>query len=281
MTRLGLGRVVSSGLGKRTSVRSTVLAATLGSLILVALAFPASATSLPMVGSQWAVYDLVGKKIVTTHASTIPAPGTGVQFPFPNAAGSPKGYVLLTLDTYSVSLSTSNTLTATVDVVLTSTGAATYVGNPNGGCPTSSPSTCPGAVRLFFQSVQNSSSIVNCAGSHKTEFNYWWSNNGVAAIAGGMSGGYYQFTDGMPTGPAGTSTGTITLSVALDPSQWSDLCGHYGDSGPVAMAGFLAAVAKIKYLGLSFGSGYFFENGVGLDYVTGTANFQLTSFTTS
>src|SRR2546422_6642069 len=126
----------------RTSIADVVLI-----LALTAFSLPASATSLPMVGSLWSVLDLVGTKLATTHAKTFPS---GVEFPFPNAGGSPAGYVLLMSDTFTVSLTASNTLTATFEVVATS-GTIVYMGNPNGGCPASSPSLCPGDVRLYFQ----------------------------------------------------------------------------------------------------------------------------------
>jgi hypothetical protein len=104
------------------------------------------------------------------------------------------------------------------------------------------------------------------------EFDYWWSNTPVQATLL-HSGSYYQFS---PTG--GGSNGVITLQVSLDPLNWSDLCGHVGTFD---LAAFMASISNIKDLGLSFGSGFFFENGVGVDGSTGSATFQLTSYTIS
>ena len=87
-------------------------------------------------------------------------------------------------------------------------------------------------------------------------------------------GSYYQFT-------AGGSGGTVTLRVQLDPANWSDECGTFGSQSYAATQEFLAAISKIQFIGVSFGSGYFFANGVGVDYTTGTANFQLISYRTS
>ncbi len=104
------------------------------------------------------------------------------------------------------------------------------------------------------------------------EFDFWWSNTPVQATLLN-SGSYYQFS---PTG--GGSNGVITLQVSLDPLNWSDLCGHVGNFD---LAAFMASISNIKDLGVSFGSGFFFENGVGVDGSTGSATFQLTSYTIS
>src|SRR5690242_13956235 len=106
-----------------------------------------------MVGSQWTVYDLfvssTGFKVMATHSTTIST--GGVEFPFPDATATPAGYTLELLNSFRTSLASTNTLTAMIQVVATS-GAPVFKGEPSGGCPTSSPSLCPGAVRLFFES---------------------------------------------------------------------------------------------------------------------------------
>jgi hypothetical protein len=53
----------------------------------------------------------------------------------------------------------------------------------------------------------------------------------------------------------------MTVSLA-DPGQWSDWNGQVGNSSPDVTAGFNAAVAKVSTVGISFGGGCFFENGV-------------------
>jgi hypothetical protein len=73
--------------------------------------------------------------------------------------------------------------------------------------------------------------------------NFWWSNP-VHVDLTGTSG-----------------TGTMTVSLA-DPGQWSDFNGQVGNSSPDVTAGFFAAVAKVSAVGISFGGGCFFENGV-------------------
>jgi len=229
-----------------------------------------------MTGSQWSILELLGSKIKTSHANTVPT--GGVEFLFPDATATPAGYANLLTNGFTASLTTGNTLTAVIQV-FTSASTTMFVGNPNGQCAgAGAGSNCPGTVRLYFTSNLPQAGMSSCLGfngnsSHKVvanEFDYWWSNTPVQAFLG-IPGSHYQFS---PTG--GGSGGTITLQVTLDPTNWSDLCGHYGT---LDLAAFMASISNIKNLGVSFGSGFFFENGVGVNGTTGTATFQLTSYT--
>src|SRR5437016_10006519 len=203
-----------------------------------------------MTGSQWSILELLDSKIKTTHADTI---STGVQFLFPDATATPAGFANLLTYVFTASLPTSNTLTATITIV-TSSSATMFVGNPDGGCPASSPNNCPGSVRLYFASNLPQAGMSSCLGTNgnsshtvvANEFDYWWSNTPVQATLLN-SGSYYQFS---PTG--GGSNGPITLQVSLDPLNWSDLCGHVGTFD---MGAFMASISNIKNLGVSFGSG--------------------------
>ncbi|MHB1867439.1 MAG: hypothetical protein ACYCPP_00660 [Nitrososphaerales archaeon] len=222
-----------------------------------------------MVGSQWAVYEQVTLPAgflnfyPAAHATTIP---TGVQFSMPDATASSPAYVNYLLDTYTTSLTTGNTITATISIV-TSLSTTTFVGNPDGGCPLG---TCPGAVRLFIQANLPASNVPNCVGNGYNQNNYWWSNPTS-----------YTFVSG--------SSGVVTLSVSLNPANWSNLCGQFGTSPPnpycapytSCTVAFDSALASIKDVGLSFGSGSYFSNGLGVDGNTGTATFQLQSYTIS
>ena len=230
-----------------------------------------------MVGSQWTVYDLfvsaTGSQVDSSHTATVPT--GGVEFQFPDATATPAGYTLELLNSFRTSLTDTNTLTAMINVV-TSFPTTAFQGEPSGGCPSASTSLCPGAVRLFFESnLPQAASVFpnSCVGKSVNEYNFWWSNTAVAATAA-TSGSYYQFV-------AGGSIGTVTLQVQLDPANWSDLCGTKGDQAYPVIQEFHAAIAKIQFIGLSFGSGYFFANGVGVDGTTGTASFQLISYGTS
>ena len=127
----------------------------------------------------------------------------------------------------------------TVNATLTVTGVTgTFVDQNGGGCTPDNQT-----VRFFFSTP----------GFAYT--NYWWSN---------------------PISMTLTGDGTATLSVPLTPSQWSDWNGQNGASSPSVTAGFNAAVAKVNQIGLSFGGGCFFENGVTTSDGSGT--FALTGF---
>ena len=119
-----------------------------------------------------------------------------------------------------------------------STGATyTYYGQPD-AC------NSPASVRLFFTST----------GGKFAETQYWWAHgSGASALA--------------------AHGGTLTAPLA-DPSLWSDFDGHSG-SDPAYSAAFASAVANVTSVGLSFGGGCFFENGVG---APGGGAFTLASF---
>ena len=71
-------------------------------------------------------------------------------------------------------------------------------------------------------------------------------------------------------------SGDLTLTVDFsDPSAWSDWNGKFGYENSAA---FAAAVKDAKFVGLSFGGGSFFENGVGIVPGTGSGYFRLMDF---
>ena len=219
-------------------------------LAIAPLSYATPATQPILIGSHWTVYN-------NRHTKANTIPSGGVEFSFPDA--STPDYTHYLLNNFKAELTSSNTITAEFKVVASSSATA-FVGNPSGGCPGSSSSLCPGAVRLFFQSNLPVAGVESgfCVGPGYNEDNYWWSNDGT-------TNSYYQLT-------TGSSPDTVTLSVSLEPAKWSNLCGSKGTDHPDA---FNAAIANIKIVGLSFGSGYFFANGVGVNYTTGTETFQL------
>ncbi len=87
--------------------------------------------------------------------------------------------------------------------------------------------------------------------------NYWWAN----PI-------HYTFVNG--------TTATKTLTVPINTANWSDWNGQLASTVP---AEFAQAVTNVGEIGLSFGGGCFFANGVGLS--AGSASFQLTSYSVS
>ena len=136
-------------------------------------------------------------------------------------------------NTYTALLATSdNSLTGdltgkTLNANVSWTGVTgTFQEQNGGGCT-------PDAqyVRLYFASP-------GFAFTH-----FWWSNP-IHVDFTGTSG-----------------SGTMTVSLG-DLSQWSDWNGKVADSSPDVTVGFNAAVAKVSTVGVSFGGGCFFENGV-------------------
>jgi hypothetical protein len=119
-------------------------------------------------------------------------------------------------------------------------GAATfqYFGQPD-ACGT------PASTRLYF----------NTNGPFAFT-NFWWSNPAAAVLTG-------------------QGTGVVIANV--NPVSWSDWNGKFGTENAATTAAFDAAAADPDLVGLSFGGGCFFENGVGVS--TGSATFKLISYT--
>ena len=122
------------------------------------------------------------------------------------------------------------------------TGVFTYYDEPVG-------STLLPTVRFFFETG-------NAGGSDPTH--YWWSNPVSLPLATGSK---------------------IPLSSAFgvgSGSQWSDYNGQFGGTGAADTASFDAAISHVTAIGLSFGGGSFFENGVSISNGSGT--FTLNDF---
>ncbi len=62
----------------------------------------------------------------------------------------------------------------------------------------------------------------------------------------------------------------LTATDSSSNSQWSDWNGQLANSSPAVTAAFNAAVAKVSTVGLSFGGGCFFENGLTTSDGSGT-----------
>ena len=70
----------------------------------------------------------------------------------------------------------------------------------------------------------------------------------------------------------------MLIATLANPGMWSDYFGHFG-SEPAYSAAFLDATKDVQFIGLSFGGGCFFSNGVGIKAGTGSGSFRLTDFT--
>jgi hypothetical protein len=141
-------------------------------------------------------------------------------------------------------LSAKNSVSATVGVDVSPDTVFSYYGE---GTPSN---PCPGFanVRFYFQTDT----------SGKFEYtDYWWSNPVSVNLEA-------------------LKAGDVTLTAPLTPDQWSDWNGQPGTAFPDE---FNAAKADVQLIGLSFGGGCFFENGVGVSQGGGT--FRLMDFTVS
>ena len=112
--------------------------------------------------------------------------------------------------------------------------------------------TNPG-IRISFYSPDGTDSGGNP--------NIWWSN--PAAV----------FIDSMNNGQ------NATLTVDFNPALWSNDIGQVGNSSPAVTALFDEALGNVSKMGVSFGSGYFFSDGIGFDPAS-SASFNLASINT-
>lgn len=203
---------------------------------------------------KWKVVDY---NRIQTHPARIPFKITGgIGFDFldtPDTAllgtshPSYRGDLLGNLSGESVS--------ASIGVTVTPLTQFTYYGE---GTP-SNPCGTPANVRFYFQT--------DTSGKFE-ETDYWWSN---AA----------PFTSATLQSLAAAQPGSVSLSADIsDGSQWSDYYGHFGNE-PAYAAAFQKATKDVQFIGLSYGGGCFFENGVGITPGTGSGFFRLMDFTVS
>jgi hypothetical protein len=126
------------------------------------------------------------------------------------------------------------------------TGAFTYYGEGTSSNPCN---TTPASLRVYFESIP--------PGTKFAYTNYWWAD--------------------LSTASAVLANGPGTLTITVDPSQaWSDWNGQPSSANA---ATFDAAAGNVTAIGLSFGGGCFFENGVGT--TDGSGTFTLNTFTAS
>ena len=213
-------------------------------MILVALAVAALGLSLAggsafAASSAWHVgyYNPSGNALSNAQASSVAVGVASLDF-----TTQPDTALLVTSQKVKNSTllgdMTGKSITATF-TISGATGAFTYYGE---GKP-SNPCGTPASVRLYFETS-------NAGGFDPTH--YWWSNPASAVLA----------------------NGTVTFKTTVDAAMWSDWNGQTGTSVPDA---FAAAAANVTTVGLSFGGGCFFENGVGT--TDGLGTFVLDSYT--
>lgn len=196
------------------------------------------------VGWNGAAYDDVVDVNLESwhHRNPATIPGGGISFPLNPADSNEYTTYLVTYQAMDLS---DKVITATMHITCSDVAALDFEAREQ---PDANP-----FVRLFIQSTTPEGWSCD---------DYWWSN-GI---------GYSAYLEDL-TGVA------VTISVPLDPECWSDIWSHFGTYDADHLAGFADAIANAQEIGLSFGGGSWFANGVAL--TSGDATFELLSYTIS
>src|ERR1044071_7862334 len=146
-------------------------------------------------------------------------------------------------DTASLVTSRGSSKGVTLGDLRGKTVTATFTNSGEGTAD--NPCVNPANTRLYFTTD-------NGGGFAFTH--YWWSNPSSAYLA----------------------NGTFSVTANVEPAEWS---AWNGQACPTQGDGFNDAAANVTTIGLTFGGGCFFENGVGT--VDGSGTFTLNSFSVS
>ena len=198
--------------------------------------------------TEWTVYDynpsnhaIAPRNSPNSMPATTPDNGTTWQFNF-----RPNSYTALFTTTDSSA--TGDLSGKTLNDVITVSGSTGVFNSQHGFCD-----ACA-TVRFYFRSPCASGPSdpppgppVNGVPPAGFYTQFWWSNP-------------------MSMNLATMSADTITASMS-DPAEWSDWDGKRG-TDPLVTAAFYEATQCVQAVGLSFGGGSFFENGVTFKYGT-------------
>lgn len=169
------------------------------------------------------------------------SPSGALYFSFPTTIADSVNY-LQTLHTTSIAAYHSISIT----LQTTTTGSPVFnyefTGDPN-------PCNFPAHARLMIETDGTGSA----AG-----YDRWWANPTAFLLDP-------------------SNTGLVVMTVMLTPNQWSSVFGEFGNSSAKATSGFKTALARVRWLGLTFGGGCFFGHGVDV-LGTGTAKLTISAF---
>lgn len=257
--RAGTGTSVTIACSDGSSMTGVVTASALLQLTqdlqtLTSCAFAADPPATP--AGSWTVYDynpsghaIAPRVSANSLPATTAADGT-VSFQFIPGTFTA---LLITTDSSLTGDLTGRSLSDTITV--SGDPTATFQYQNGGGCPD------PVAhARFYFTSARSSGPSypppgppVNGLPPRGFYTQFWWSNPVNAPLASG-------------------SQPPSSISASLpDPGMWSDWDGQNGLSRPEVTEAFMTAVANVKSVGLSYGGGCFFENGV---TTTGNVTFS-------
>lgn len=200
---------------------------------LTAVCFTSSGVLGNGAAGGWTVFDWnPGNSIAPRHsAGSMPATTTGATTSFDFIPGTFTA-LLVTSDSSLTGDLSGKTLTDTI----TWSGTGSFSEQNGGGCAPDNQ-----YVRFYFESP---SAAGPSTGTPPRGFytQFWWSNPV-----------HVNLTD---------NAGTFIIAVPVAGiGQWSDWNGQE-NSNPAVADGFQEAIHEVQTVGLSFGGGCFFENGV-------------------
>lgn len=204
---------------------------------LIALGFTAT-VAVADASPNWHVYNLAPSGRTLTSPV---APGQGSDLATFDFLNTPTTSYLLRNQGDSTLVGDIRGKTVSAMFAIDKSAGATFFYDTSAG------NTCggPANTRLFFQTS-------NAGGFDETHF--WWSNPVSMTLD--------------------TVIGRVTISTMVSGQNWSDFFGHFGNDP--AHPGFDDAASNATYIGLSYGGGCFFANGVGIQ--NGSATFHLIDF---
>jgi hypothetical protein len=207
-----------------------------------------AATDPSTATAEWTVYDYnsSGRAIAPRNSpSSMPATTTGNTTSFQFQAGTYTA-LLTTRDSTLTGNLSNKTLTDVVSVN-GSSQSFQYRDSATCGAP-------PATVRFYFTAPSASGSSypppgppINGTPPAGFYTQFWWSNPVHVALVFGSQ-------QPMPMS-----------AVMADPNEWSDWDGQKANSSPAVTEAFFQAIQHVQAVGLSFGGGCFFENGVTTD----------------
>jgi hypothetical protein len=215
-------------------------------LLSMAAAIVNTAPALADSGWTEYVYNSSGQALMPSEPASVNGNDVSI-------ALSPGQFVALltTTDPTLTGDLTSKTLTASITV---SGDTGTFLEQNGGGCTPDNQ-----YVRFYFTSPAGSGSGFPSPGQPSTP------------TAGSVPAGFYtQFWWSNPVHMDLTGDGAGQIQVAVgNATQWSDWNGQSADN-PAVTALFEKATGRVQSVGLSFGGGCFFENGLTITGTGGT-----------
>ncbi len=218
---------------------ATAIAAVCVVIVVVVTTYAAS-SQLAMDSKRWQDNTWLGYSLKLTADKR----SNTLSFTFPGLQSPKDGIDFLdTIHSFTPALANASSLTVTYTMQTTGTPIFQYDPDPSNTC------TNPAHVRFW---ISDNGWWINDA---NMQYKRWWSN---------------------PTSLELNGPGQFSMTVSLDPAQWSSVYGAFGNQDSTTLSYFNDTLQNTYNIGLSFGGGCYFGHGV---YVTGgTATFILQEY---